>query len=214
MNNILASLSEEDIINRIVSGEKALFEVLIRRYNEPLYKIARSYGYSHDESMDLLQESHISAYEGLSGFEGRSSYKTWIAKIMVRKCLYRFRYGAGRYEKRNPLDENSKPLFAMKEDQAERRILNRELAHVLEKSLERIPLHYRIVFIMREVEGFSVAETAELLNLTPVNVKVRVSRARLLLQKEVEKYYSKAQLYDFDLVYCDKVVENVFNRIK
>ena len=213
MNNLLTSLSESEIISRILAGEKALFEVLIRRYNDPLYKIARSYGYGHDESMDLLQESHISAYEGLGGFEGRSSYKTWIAKIMVRKCLYRFRYGAGRYEQRASVDENSKPLFAMKEDQTERRMLNRELAHVLEKSLEQLPVHYRTVFIMREVEGFSVAETAELLNLTPVNVKVRLSRARLLLQKEVEKFYSRSQLYDFNLIYCDRIVNYVFSKI-
>ncbi len=63
------------------------------------------------------------------------------------------------------------------------------------------------------MEGFSVAETAEMIGITPINVKVRLSRAKNLLQKELEKYYSKAQLYDFNLVYCDILVKNVFDVI-
>ena len=104
--------------------------------------------------------------------------------------------------------------FSSKKQTTEANVLNRELSNILEKSLEKIPVHYRTVFILREVEGLSVAETAEMMNLTPVNVKVRLNRAKTLLQKELEKYYSKAQLYDFNLIYCDAVVRNVFDAIK
>ncbi|HWI90467.1 MAG TPA: sigma-70 family RNA polymerase sigma factor [Flavisolibacter sp.] len=214
MNELLTKSSEEEIIQKILDGELALFEILIRRYNAILYKIARSYNFNHDEAQDLLQETHIAAYQNLKKFESRSSYKTWIAKIMVNKCLYKLSYGSSKYEVSHQIaDENYQPMFSSKKQSTEANVLNRELSAILEKSLENIPVHYRTVFVLREVEGLSVAETADMLNLTPVNVKVRLNRAKTLLQKELEKYYSKAQLYDFNLVYCDIVVKNVFDAI-
>jgi RNA polymerase sigma-70 factor (ECF subfamily) len=215
MNKLLTQNSEEEIIRKILDGEMALFEVLIRRYNTILYKIARSYDFDHEESKDLLQETHIAAYQNLKKFEGRSSYKTWIAKIMVNKCLYKLSYGSGKYEVSHEIvDENSQPMFSSKKQTTEANVLNRELSTILEKSLEKIPVHYRTVFVLREVEGLSIAETAEMLDITPVNVKVRLNRAKNLLQKELEKYYPKAQLYDFNLIYCDSVVRNVFDAIE
>jgi len=215
MNELSTRSSEQEIIQKILNGEMALFEVLIRRHNAILYKIARSYDFNHEEAKDLLQETHIAAYQNLKKFEARSSYKTWIAKIMVNKCLYKLNYGSSKYEiSHNIIDENSQPMFSPKKRSTETDVLNKELSHILEKSLEKIPVHYRTVFILREVEGLSVAETAEMLNLTPVNVKVRLSRAKTLLQKELEKYYSKTQLYDFNLIYCDSVVKNVFDVIQ
>jgi RNA polymerase sigma factor (sigma-70 family) len=214
MNELLTKSSEEEIIQKIVDGETALFEVLIRRYNSILYKIARSYNFDHEEAQDLLQETHIAAYQNLKKFESRSSYKTWIAKIMVNKCLYKLSYGKNKYEVSHQIvDENSQPMFSSKKQNTEANVLNRELSNILEKSLEKIPVHYRTVFILREVEGLSVAETAEMMNLTPVNIKVRLNRAKTLLQKELEKYYPKTQLYEFNLIYCDAVVKNVFDAI-
>ena len=214
MNKVLLQSSEEELIQKIVKGEPALFEVLIRRYNPILYKIARSYDFDHEEAKDLLQETHIAAYHNLKKFESRSSYKTWIAKIMVNKCLYKLSYGSSKYEVAQQIaDENAQPMFSSKKQTTESEVLNKELSHILEKSLEKIPVHYRTVFILREVEGLSVAETADMLNLTAVNVKVRLNRAKTLLQKELEKHYSKAQLYEFNLIYCDSVVNYVFSAI-
>ena len=99
------------------------------------------------------------------------------------------------------------------ENHTEKVLLNKELSNVLEKSLTGIPEIYRMVFVLREVEGFSVAETAELLDITPINVKVRLNRAKTLLQKEIEQFYCQADLYSFNLIYCDAVVHNVFGRI-
>ena len=215
MSELITENNEEQIIQKILDGETALLEILIRRYNPVLYKIARSYGFNHDEAQDLLQETHIAAYQNLAKFESRSSYKTWIAKIMVNKCLYKLSYGSSKYEVPHQIvDENSQPMFASKKQTTEADVLNRELSYILEKSLEQIPFHYRSVFVLREVEGFSIAETAEMLNLTAVNVKVRLNRAKTLLQKVLEEYYPKAQLYDFNLIYCDIVVKNVLKAIE
>jgi len=214
MKNILTEHSEEEIIRKILNGEQALFEILIRRYNALLYKIGRSYGFMHEDAKDLLQETHIAAYRNLEKFESRSTYKTWIAKIMVNKCLYKIKYGSHKYEVlQEEIDENAQPMFSKKQSNNES-VLNKELSHILEKSLENIPLHYRTVFMLREVEGFSIAETSELLNITAVNVKVRLSRAKTMLQQDLEKHYSRAQLYDFNLVYCDEVAMHVMKAIQ
>lgn len=115
MNEIITNTGEQNTIQKIVNGETALFEILIRRYNPVLYKIARSYGFEHEEAKDLLQETHIAAYQKLKQFESRSSYKTWVSKIMVNKCLYKLSYGKDKYEITNQLiDENSQPMFSSK----------------------------------------------------------------------------------------------------
>jgi RNA polymerase sigma-70 factor (ECF subfamily) len=208
--------SDLSVIEKIVKGEVSLFEILIRKYNSVLYKIARSYGFNHQDAEDLMQDTHVSAYMSLQKFEGRSSYKTWISKIMVNKCLYKLKYGYFKNEvpAETAVESNHQPMYvSTKENQTENVLLNHELASVLEKSLQSIPVMYRTVFVLREVEGFSVAETAELLEITEVNVKVRLNRAKTLLQKRVEQFYSRTEIYSFNLVYCDAIVHNVFERI-
>jgi RNA polymerase sigma-70 factor (ECF subfamily) len=112
------------------------------------------------------------------------------------------------------VEPNHQPAYvSTKENQTERIFLNHELTTILEKSLQSIPVMYRTVFVLREIEGFSVAETAELLDITPVNVKVRLNRAKSLLQKQVEQFYSHTEIYSFNLVYCDGIVYKVFKRI-
>jgi RNA polymerase sigma factor (sigma-70 family) len=208
--------SDQSVINKILEGEISFFEILIRRYNSVLYKIAGSYGFNHQDAEDLMQDTHVSAYTSLQKFEGRSSYKTWISKIMVNKCLYKLKYGYFKNEvpSETVVEPNYQNMYvSTKENQTENVLLNHELASVLEKSLQSIPVMYRTVFLLREVEGFSVAETAELLEITPVNVKVRLNRAKTLLQKQVEQFYSRTEIYSFNLVYCDAIVHKVFERI-
>ena len=103
-------------------------------------------------------------------------------------------------------------MYATNQD-TERIVVNKELAKILEESLQHLPMPYRSVFLLREIEGFSVAETAELLNITQVNVKVRTNRAKAMLQKQLEKFYSSMELYEFHLTYCDKIVKKVFEQI-
>jgi RNA polymerase sigma-70 factor (ECF subfamily) len=201
------------VIEKIRKGDIALFEVLIRRYNPVLYKIAKSYGFNHQDAEDLMQDTHVAAYLAINGFEGRSSYKTWLSRIMVNKCIYKLKYGYFKNEIASEFSQTThQPMYA-KENQPEEKLLNRELALILERSLQTIPLHYRTVFVLRELEGFSVAETAELLQLTPVNVKVRLNRAKALLQKKIEQFYSHTELFAFNLIYCDAIVHRVFAKI-
>ena len=206
--------SDEEIVHKVVGGDILLFEILIRRYNSLLYKIARTYGFGHHDAEDLMQETHVCIYQKLAGFRGNASYKTWITKIHLHNCYHKANYGYNKYE--HPDDEviSKEPTrIAAECFSTEKKVVNRELSNVLEKSLENLPLTYRSVFVLREVEGFSVAETAEILSITTINVKVRLNRAKTLLQQQLEKFYSSAELYEFNLVYCDGMVRKVLEKI-
>ena len=208
-------LSEEEIIQKIIHGELVLFEILIRRYNEVLYKIARSFGFNHQDAEDIMQDVHVAAFTALNQFEGRSSYKTWISKIMVNKCLYKINHG--HHTKEIPAGEimdTVKPIHPTSPvaDPGDS-FVNNELGMILERSLQKIPVIYRTVFVLRQVQEYSVAETAEILDISPVNVKVRLNRAKALLQKELEQVYSRAEIFSFNLVYCDSIARKVLEKI-
>lgn len=208
--------SDEEIIEKIVGGESMLFEVLVRRYNPLLYKIARSYGFNHHDAEDLMQESHVAAFQYLKTFRKEASYKTWLTIILVNRCFHKRMDAHLQHEELGDdfFANRTAPMQAVAEErETESKVLNKELGKVLEKSLEQVPVIYRSVFMLREIEGFSVAETARLLGISPINVKVRLNRAKTMLQKQLEKFYSAADLYEFHLMYCDKIVKNVFERI-
>jgi RNA polymerase sigma factor (sigma-70 family) len=219
MENLLYKdviVSDAEIINKVVLGELALFEVLIRRHNPVLYKIARGYGFNHQDAEDLMQDTHIAAYQNLSQFAFKATYKTWISKIMIHKCLYKLNHGYATKEKPGSdiIHEDATPMLSNdKTLTPEQSSLNKEFTAVLEVALQKLPLSYRSVFLLREIEGFSVAETAEMLNISQVNVKVRFNRAKSMLQKQLEHFYISANLYEFNLVYCDKIVNRVYDHI-
>jgi RNA polymerase sigma-70 factor (ECF subfamily) len=111
--------------------------------------------------------------------------------------------------------QNSIPSFTGNDNHdTERKVSNRELIGVIENAIEHIPINYQSVFSLRELTGLSVQETAKALDITETNVKVRFNRAKAMLRKEVEKMYSSEDIFQFNLIYCDKIVEKVMDRIK
>lgn len=205
--------TEAEIIERIIKGEKALFEIIIRRYNPYLYKVGRSYNYFHEDTQDLMQETFIDAYKSLSKFEGRSGFKTWIIRIMMNNCYRKKEKSSFKNEIMQEVDDNSKPMFTNSNNDTENIVQNRELGLIIEDALGKIPFNYRMAFSLREINGLNVSETASLLNISESNVKVRLNRAKTMLRQEIEKTYSATELYEFNLIYCDKIVENVMRRI-
>jgi len=214
--SIAPLLSEAAVIQKILDGETAFFEIIIRRHNAALYKVARCYGFNHQDAEDLMQETYLTAYAQLHTFEHRAQLKTWLTKILIHKCLYKLNHGAYRREQpaAGAFTENAEPMLpvAQKLD-AETTVLRREFSNVLEHALQQLPLAYKTVFVLRAVEGFSVAETAHLLSLSAVNVKVRYLRAKALLQQKLEQYYTTADVFEFNLVYCDKIVAAVLAQL-
>ena len=206
--------SDGEIIKKILAGYPVWFEILIRRYNSTLYKIARGYGFNQQDAEDLIQDAHLTAYKQLRKLENPDSYKTWISKILINNCIYKLAHGYFKYELPKAIHEKDSPVHQkVKKDATEDIIANRELSVIIENCLQSIPIIYKSVFILREIEGFNVAETSEILGISNANVKVRLSRAKQLLKKEIEKYYSVKDLFEFKDIYCNEVVNKVFDRI-
>lgn len=204
-----------DVVQKIAAGEAELFEIIIRRHNSSLYKIGRSYAYTHEDTQDLMQDTYIEAFTHLAAFENRSSFKTWLIKIMLHKCYHKQQKWNYKNIATAEINDKSIPLFSDgRQTDTDRMVMSRELNFVIEQALHRVPVDYRIVFTLREINGLNVAETAESLNISESNVKVRLNRAKTLLRKEVEKTYSAEEVFEFNLVYCDAMVKNVMSKIK
>lgn len=206
-------LTEPEIIERVLSGEKSLYEIIVRRFNPYLYKIGRSYNYNHQDTQDLMQETFINAYKSLSQFEGRANFRTWITRIMLNNCYRKGNKLSFKNETAQDMNDNSKPMFINSNNGTEKLVHNHELKHIIEDALVKIPFDYRMVFSLREINGLNVSETASLLNINEPNVKVRLNRAKAMLRNEITKSYSPAELFEFNLIYCDAIVESVMEKI-
>jgi RNA polymerase sigma factor (sigma-70 family) len=206
--------SDAEIIARILNGETQLYEIIVRRYNSFLYKIGRSYSCTHHDTEDLMQETYVNAFFNLSKFGHRSSFKTWLARIMLNQCYRKKQKASTRNETPQEIlhPENSS-FMSSNSPGTEKTILNKELGRVLEQALGAIPADYRMVFTLRELNGLSVAETAEAVDISESNVKVRLNRAKVMLRGAIGEMYSPDDIFEFNLVYCDRMVEQVMTRI-
>ena len=210
------TITETELIKRIGKGETELFEILIRRNNPFIYKVGMSYGYKHEDVEDLMQETFIAAYLNLGKFEGRSSFKTWITRIMLNQCYQKAQKLSFKNEKTYDtiFNEKTTPMFENSQSKdAYKIVLNKELSYIIGNALTAIPLQYRMVFSLRELNGMSTAETAEVLDISETNVKARLNRARQMLREKLETMYSPGDIFEFNLIYCDKVVNKVMNAI-
>jgi RNA polymerase sigma-70 factor (ECF subfamily) len=183
----------------------------MRKYNQRLYRICKGYLRDEAEIEDVMQDTYINAFQHLSSFAGRSQFSTWIIRIAINECLQRLK----RIHRMDSLDtheENSKVMNIQHID-PEKQTLNRELKELLESAISQLPEKYRSIFIMREVEKMSTEETSAVLDLTESNVKVRLNRAKKLLRNALMNVYPAGELYEFNLVRCDRIAGNVLSRI-
>lgn len=208
-------ISDLQCISRILDGETELYETIIRKYNGYLYKIGRSYGFEHSDVEDLMQETYINAFLNLSKFENRSSFKTWIVRIMLNQCYHK-RHKTSTINEitgKEDIEENATVMFQPAQRDPGKAIQNRELKEVLQKAIQKMPDDYKMVFALRELNGMSVNETAEALSISESNVKVRMNRARHLLQNKINQTYSPEEIFEFNLIYCDGMVNRVMHAI-
>jgi RNA polymerase sigma factor (sigma-70 family) len=210
------TITDEELIVKIREGHKDLFETLVRRNNSFLYKTAMSYGFSHHDAEDLMQDAFIAAFINLDKFQGRSSFKTWVIKIMLNLCYKKMHSPSFKIEKPvgGDLREITLPVFANHRLKDIRQFAeNKELTRMFERALLSLPPEYRMVFSLRELNGMSTLDTAEALGITETNVKVRLFRARHMLREMIEKVYSPEDIFEFNLIYCDRVTAGVMRVI-
>ena len=211
-------LSDEEVVARVLAGETAMFEIVMRRYNQRLYRVARAILRNDGEAEDVMQDAYVRAYEHLDQFAGRAKFSTWLTRIAVHEALARQRRG-NRYQELEPMAEREgDPMdrFASLGTDPEQQASNSEIRSLLEEAVEKLPDAYRTVFMLRDVEDMSTTDAADALEITEENVKVRLHRARALLRKNL---YARAgmqskEAFTFHAVRCDRVVRNVFERIQ
>jgi RNA polymerase sigma-70 factor (ECF subfamily) len=198
-------LSDEQIVERILKGEKHLYENLMRKYDQRLYRIGRSIINNEEEVRDIMQNTYLNAYLQLPSLQNRSNFGTWVIKILVNGSLLHKKRKLKQQQTLNKQlsDEMETPLKSL---------LNKELKALLEKAIVELPDKYKLVFVMREVEEMSTVETMEVLSLSESNVKIRLSRAKEMLRKKLAGEKLK-EVFKLRLPYCNKIVNYVMNKI-
>ena len=211
------TISDDDVVSRVRAGETGLYEMLMRRYNQRLFRVIRSIVMNDEEAEDVLQEAWVRAYEHLDQFAGRASFSTWVTRIAFHEALARTR----KNRRWTPLENPEGEIMA----EAERRQTTAEtpemqaersqLGRMLQAAVDALPETYRSVFVLREVEQLSTTETAECLELSEEAVKTRLHRSRALLRRDLESRLGPAisEAYAFLGARCDRIVMRVLERI-
>jgi RNA polymerase sigma-70 factor, ECF subfamily len=205
-------LTDEEVVRRVLNGDTALFEVLMRRYNQRLFRAARGIVDDDGEAEDAVQQAYVNAYLHLDQFSDRAKFSTWLTKIAVHEALARARrHSFGNVHTSTVGLEDLRSALPDPEHQA----FAGELRRLLEAAVDALPPAYRIVFMLREIEGLSTTETGDCLDLAEDTVKTRLHRARTLLR---EQLYTRARAatpdaFRFHAERCDLVVARVFERI-
>lgn len=210
------TLSDEQIVSHVLQGQTALFEVLMRRHNGRLYRAARAITRDDREAEDVMQQAYVNAYAHLRQFDGRARFSTWLTKIAIHEAIARAR-AQGRYQ---PLDvDGPSPADSFMATSAapdpERQAFGHELGALLEAAVDGLPDGSREVFVLRQIEGLSTGETAQVLGVTDDVVKTRLSRARAALRRDLFERAGIAaeNAFTFRHSRCDRIVAVVFARI-
>jgi RNA polymerase sigma-70 factor, ECF subfamily len=210
-----AQQSDEEIVRQVIAGNTPLFELIMRRYNERLYRAARSITRDDREAEDVMQQAYVNAFTNLRQFKGHAQLSTWLTRITINEALARVRR-RGRYE---PLDDETSNVETLMPwnptPDPERQAFTGELRDLLESAIDTLPDGAREVFVLRDVEGLSTAETAMSLGVSEDVVKTRLSRARASLRRALlaRAGASTADAFRFQRPRCDRVVATVLSRI-
>jgi RNA polymerase sigma-70 factor (ECF subfamily) len=216
-----SAASDMDVVQQILGGDLNSLELIMRRYNQRLYRIARGVVLNDMDAEDVVQEAYIHAYENLAQFQAKGPLYLWLAKITLNEALKHLRGTKGgrnsisfddpvHTEEANHMADLITSLPTPEQD-----VARRELNRLLESAIGTLPDAYRMVFIFRGVEEMSVEDTAECLDIEPATVKSRYHRARRLLQQQLSGLIDSnaGGVYSFDGIRCDRIVSGVFTRL-
>ena len=211
-------LADAELIVQIRAGKTALYETLMRRYNQRLYRIARVILRNPEEAEDVVQEAYVRAYTHLDQFAGAAKFSTWLTKIAIHEALARLRKRS-RMGEANPTRDTEKPggMESLESTihNPEEQTFEKQVLELLEAAVEALPDNLRSVFLMREIEEMSTTETAECLGLSEAAVKIRLHRARKLLRRDLYLRVGavSSQAFRFLGERCDRVIHAVMERI-
>jgi RNA polymerase sigma-70 factor, ECF subfamily len=217
-------LSDEAIVRRVQSGESALFEILMRRYNQRLYRVARAVVKDEAEAEDVMQQAYVNAYTHLEQFADRARFSTWLTRIALHEALARARRRSRFTEIPHMSDQADGAVAGQTPEDSltapgpdpEQQLSRGELRQALETALATLPPLYRTTFVLRDVDELSTAEAAECLGVSVDTVKTRLHRARALLR---DALFERAGLaardaFPFPAPRCDRMVGAVFAQLQ
>ena len=210
------TMTEELLLHRVRGGDREAFRAIMQRCNQRLFRVARAVMGSDDEAEDVLQEAYLRAFGGIRQFRGESSLTTWLTAITLNEAR-------GRLRLRRPItdldimdDTRVIPFPGLAEAlDPEQEAARSGTRRLLERAIDGLPGEFRIVFMLREIEGCSVEETAGQLALNPQTVRTRLFRARQLLRAELEKTLSSGMTGVFPFLgpRCTRITERVLARL-
>lgn len=210
-------LADTEIVKRVLLGEKELFEILLRRNNQSLYRVIRSYLKDDNDAQDAMQEAYLKAYDKLLQFKGNSSFSTWLIKIGINEALLQLRakkhLGSLYAKKNNSQLQKILQIPDSTQMNPEKKIIQKEIRNVIEQSIDRLPLKYRTVYVLKEIEGLELREIADCMDLSESNAKVRLHRAKNLLKDALYNLSAETDIFEFGESKCDTLVHIVMTKI-
>ncbi|WP_223826541.1 RNA polymerase sigma factor [Flagellimonas sp. S3867] len=211
-------LPESEIIKRILSGERELYEILLRRNNQKLFRVIRSYIKDESEVEDIMQNTYLKAFEKLYQFKHSSAYGTWLIRIGINEVLARLK------EKDRVVHLYQRPFEAKQNTileipdksqlNPEKRIIRNEAKQLLENAIDSLDTKYRTVYILKEIEEMSINDISDCLKISKSNVKVRLHRAKNTLKEKLyELTNNKEDVFGFGFSRCDNITDKVMAAI-
>lgn len=208
--------SDEQILDLVLQGQVELYELLMRRYNQRLFRVARSILKNESEAEDVMQEAYVRAYVNLAGFRGESSFATWLTRIAVHEALARAKR-RGLVESFDDDEMGSAREMSLPSSRSdpEQVAAGSELKAAIEAAIDALPVLYRSAFVLRYVEGLSIREAARSLEITEEALKMRTLRARVLMKRHFKERFRfvSGQLFPLHLSICDRVVTGTYRRL-
>lgn len=204
-----------DVIKKVIAGEKGLYEILMRRHNQKLYRVIRSYINDEDEIKDIMQNTYLKAYENLYQFNQKSEFSTWLIRIGINESLQEIK-SKKRHVLKNSDSLLNKRIINISNNNVtnpEKEIMQKEAKYILEKAIDELPSKYKTIYILREIEEMKIKDISDCLDLSESNVKVRIHRSKQLLKDKLYKFSLRPNVFEFGFSKCDALVESVMNNI-
>jgi len=202
--------TDEEVVARVCAGDTEMFELLMRRYNQRLFRAVRAILHNDADAEDAVQQAYLNAYRHLAQFEGRARFSTWLTRIAVYEALTRRRRSGDRFGAHDDAEHVTQVVSATLDPERQAYVV--QLGALLEAALASLPDSYRRVFVLREVDGLNTAETAQQLRLSEGTVKTRLHRAKDLLQRKLHDV-TPATAFTFDGERCDRLVAAVMSSL-
>ena len=188
---------DQALVDRLRGGDKSAFEDLMLRYEEKVYRLAMGMTRNREDALDAVQDAFLNVYRKIDTFKSESAFSTWLYKVALNSVYMKLR-SRSRHEATESVDELEKILDPSQvqvlmptrgwSDRADDELLRKELAGKLREAVAALPEEYRAIFTLREAEGLSNQEVADILGLSLAATKTRLHRARLFLRQRLSRY--------------------------